>query len=145
MTWSCTACRKTYRSGTPACSSADCAEIRGSTKTEAVNNLLDQINRMMAEAVSPCTQENPRVLNAVMLATEVLSPHGHHLEGLKPGAWSTNASSKCDCDARNLEEARFVGAGSSAMEEEEALEEVTESPPPNPSLAQVQAVLNSHG
>ena len=119
LTWSCTPCRKTYRSGTLSCSSPACSKLKGSTKLEATSQLLTQIDRMVQEAVAPCEEEDPVVVNPAMLATILLSPHGQALEGLKIASWTTSGASKCDCDAVELEEA-------GSEEEENIMEETQE-------------------
>ena len=118
LTWSCAPCRKTYRSGTLSCSSPACSKLKGSTKLEATSQLLTQIDRMVLEAVAPCEEEDPVVINPAMLATILLSPHGQSLEGLKIASWTTSGASKCDCDAVEL--------GESGSEEEEDIMEETQ-------------------
>ena len=118
LTWSCAPCRKTYRSGTMSCSSSACSKLKGSTKMEATSHLLTQIDRMVIEAVEPCEEEDPVVINPAMLATILLSPHGQSLEGMKVASWTTSKDSKCDCDETYLEEAGFDGDNSDSMEEE---------------------------
>ena len=119
LTWSCAPCRKTYRSGTLSCSSPACSKLKGTTKLEATSQLLTQIDRMVLEAVAPCEEEDPVVINPAMLATILLSPHGQSLEGLKIASWTTSGASKCDCDAVELGE-------SGSEEEEENMEETQE-------------------
>ena len=74
LTWSCAPCRKTFRSGTMSCSSSACSELKGSTKVEATNHLLTQIDRMVSEAVEPCEKEDPVVINPAILAPSSSHP-----------------------------------------------------------------------
>ena len=55
ITWACAACRRTYRSGTPSCSSAECRELKlkGRTMQEAINSLMGQLDKMV-EVLRPC-------------------------------------------------------------------------------------------
>ena len=128
LTWSCAPCRKTYRSGTLSCSSPACSKLKGSTKTEATSHLLTQIDRMVLEAVAPCEEEDPVVINPAMLATILLSPHGQALEGLKVASWTTSRFSKCDCDAVELEEAGSDEEDSDMEEESQEVDVVGDHP-----------------
>ena len=121
ITWACAACRRTYRSGTLSCSSVECKELKlkGRTRQEAINMLLGQLDKML-EVVKPCDDTpgaEPKVLNTAMLVSELLSPHGHHLQGLKVSAWSTDKEATCNCDKAALDTA--VVTGSPVQEESE--------------------------